>query len=560
MKIGYFTKKDIRNNVSCFLEERAEKHPNKVALYFLPKSDSSHNNLDHNTLTYGELNNKAASIAAGLVEMGVKIRDRIMILLPISPELYISIAGIQRVGAIPVLLDSWARKEQLAHIFNNAQPMGIISTGNVFQLLNKDLNDLNIKLRISIDPHDETLTIELKNLLRNPGQKIVAVEQNDTALITYTTGSSGLPKGANRTHRFLAAQHYALKRLFPYRDGDIDLPVFPVFALNSIASGVSTVLPSIDIGKPAQEDFEVLFHQIQNCGVNCMTLSPSSFRGITAYCKTKGTLLKNISRVLTGGAPISETDISRFVEVAPDSEVWILYGSTEVEPIAYIESKEMLSVEIPKGELNITKVGVNVGRIDQDLKYRFIEINKDSVKNEIDVTTLIVKSGEVGELIVAGEHVCDGYYKNEEAFLRTKIKDKEGVIWHRTGDLGRLDDNGYLWIVGRMHNVIKHNGEYFFPVRPEIILKDLPLVLNAAYLSVDLNTKDCITAVVTFERSVATDSQFQETYRQKIVGVFQKEQIPLDNVIFMEEIPMDVRHHSKVDYNKLRNKLHDVLA
>jgi acyl-CoA synthetase (AMP-forming)/AMP-acid ligase II len=555
MKIGYYQGKNKKNNVVSFLEEHAEQQPDKVAFYFLPKAYAQSGDFIHDSITYRDFNDKTGGLAGGLSEFGIKKNDRVLIFIPISPELYISIAALQRLGAIPVLLDSWSRQEQLAAIVRNSKPRGIIALAAWLQAYEGHLNSFGIGIRISVDEnYDSTKIFGFPNLFSEKSEKIMPVEQNHTALITYTTGSSGVPKGANRTHHFLAAQHYALKRLFPYQQTDIDLPVFPVFALNNIASGITTVLPAIDISKPSLEDSKILLTQISKCKVNCMTLAPSSFRNLAIYCDTKEILLDSISRVLTGGAPVSETDIQRFVHIAPNSSNWILYGSTEVEPIAYVESKEMLSIKLPE-RTNATKVGVNVGKIDKTLRYKFINVETGNITQPVKIQDIDVGKGEIGELVVAGEHVCEGYYRNKEAFARTKIEDVSGTIWHRTGDLARIDSRGYLWIVGRKHNVIKRGSEYFFPVRPEILLKDLPNVTNAAYLDFENNGVRQIAAVVTLKK---TDKNNQQECRKEISEIFEKEELPLDAVIFMEDIPMDVRHHSKVNYDALRQKLYEI--
>ena len=555
MKIGYYPGKHINNNVVSFLEKHARRQPHKIAFYFLSRGVPQLASLAHESITYLDFNSRAGSAAGGFFKLGIRKSDRVIVFVPISPELYISVAALQRIGAIPVLLDSLSRQEQLAVIIKNSRPCGIVAPTTWLRMFEKHLDSLGIGIRIATDENfKEGNTAKLAGLFSGHAREIAPVQQDHTALITYTTGSSGTPKGANRTHRFLAAQHYALKRLFPYNQNDVDLPVFPVFALNNLASGITTVIPAIDISKPSPEDAKILVSQILQLKVNCMTLAPSSFRSLAIYCNETGTTLEGISRVLTGGAPISETDISRFITIAPHSKNWILYGSTEVEPIAYIESKKMLAIKVPK-QINTTKIGVNVGKIDRALHYKFIKIETDDIRKTIDIRKIEVDRGEVGELIVAGEHVCQGYYKNKEAFLRTKIKDKSGTIWHRTGDLARIDHDGYLWVVGRRYNVIKHGDEYFFPVRPEIILKDLPSVANAAYLDFDSKHKQKIVAVVTLKNK---GGEIEERCRKDVSKIFKREKLPLDEVIFMGEIPMDVRHHSKVDYSSLRQKLYEI--
>lgn len=556
MKIGYYPGENIKNNVTFFLEEHAKKQPNKVAFYFPIKKSLQNSDLKHSSITYADFNDMVSKSASGLAKLGIKKGDRVIVFVPISVELYVSIAGLQRFGAIPVLLDSYARQEQLEAIIKNSQPCAIIAPAILIQSFAPLLDAFGINIKVSTDKKPEKdMVVMLSDLFSEEVQGIVSVGQNDTALITYTTGSSGVPKGANRTHRFLAAQHYTLKRLFPYNSTSVDLPVFPVFTLNNIASGITTVIPAINISKPDQQkDSKILLSQIYECKVDCMTLAPSFFRNLAIYCGVNNVSLGSIKRVLTGGAPISEADVKRFKDSTHNADIWILYGSTEVEPIAYIESKKMLSIKSPKRD-NITKIGVNVGKIDKTLQYKFIGIDTGNIHHSIEIQNLEVPEGEVGELVVAGEHVCRSYYRNKEAFVRTKIRDKAGTIWHRTGDLARIDSRRYLWIVGRKHNIIKIKGDYYFPVRPEIILKDLLNVTNAAYLDFTNNGDHRVVAVVTLKKNTKKE---QEKCRKDINKIFAKENLPIEGVVFMEEIPMDVRHHSKVDYNALRQKLYGI--
>ena len=128
-------------------------------------------------------------------------------------------------------------------------------------------------------------------------------------MITFTTGSSGTPKGANRTHRFLAAQHYALHSNIPYEEGDVDLPVFPIFSLNNLAEGVATVIPGFDVGVPSEIDVPALLAQFKACGVTCTTLSPSLLNRLSSFCLKNNIKLPDIRRVVTGGAPVSRLSL-----------------------------------------------------------------------------------------------------------------------------------------------------------------------------------------------------------------------------------------------------------
>lgn len=553
MKLGYYEGKNINNNVSSLLQAQADKNAQKVIFYWLDSNRSVQ------SLTYGNFLAQTAHLAASFRELGINFGDRIIIFLPMTVHLYYAMSALQWIGAIPVVLDSWTRNVHLKTCAEQVRPKAIISIEKAFSLL-ANIPELNaIPIKISVGPITQSYTATLENLLQNKNsEKISPVEQEDTALITFTTGSSGTPKGADRSHRFLAAQHYALNDAIPYQENDIDLPVFPIFSLNNVASGISTILPAFDLGTPRDTDAEVIFTQLNAFHATCTTLSPSLFYKLSSYCLENNHKLANIRRIITGGAPITRTMIKNAMEVAPNVSIKVLYGSTEVEPIAEIDDKTILSVESREDtDLEWVDDGVLVGKIVPGLNYEVITIDKNPIQitSQEDFEKLKVEKGQVGELIVTGEHVCQKYYKNEDAFKRAKIVDATGTIWHRTGDLVRIDESGNFWIVGRVHNVVNRNGKYLFPVRAESLLKRLPFVLTAAYLGMpDSNLGEkAIVTVVTKEKSPQSGDLTQ--YRSRIQEVFGKNNIPVDEIVFLDQIPMDPRHHSKVEYAKLREIL-----
>jgi acyl-CoA synthetase (AMP-forming)/AMP-acid ligase II len=563
-QIGYHDGTNAQNNVTMFVERNAEAFPHRTVFHWLPPerleawSYNLKDPLPHESLDMATFATLVRHTAAGLRELGLRRGDRAIVFVPMSIPLYVAMSGLQRIGAIPVFLDSWARRAQLGASANAVAPKALISFEQAFQLRSQVPQLENIQIKISVGPVSQRHTAALEQLMRSPNEvPVQPVEKEETALVTFTTGSSGTPKGANRTHRFSAAQHYALNRHLPYVDTDADLPVFPIFSLNNIAGGIPTVIPAIDVGVPQEMDSRILQAQIRACNVTCTTLSPSHLNGLSASCLQQGLSMPGLRRVVTGGAPISRDNLVDFRSVAPAAEIWAFYGSTEVEPIARIEVQEMLdSASRASIDPEWVEEGVNVGHIDSGLRYRFLKISKEPISELTREQTwreLEVSSGQVGELVVAGEHVCRDYYNNQEAFVRSKIVDFDGTIWHRSGDLGRLDDQGHLWIVGRIHNLITRQGELVFPVRAEIILRRLPFVQQGALLGMP-DTKYGERTLCVVVPTTGAPSQ-HDAWEQEIRRIFRKHGIPLDGVVFRPSIPMDPRHHSKVEYDVLRNEL-----
>lgn len=547
-KIGFQDGVSKDNNIITYLHRHVELFPDRKALQWLNIS-SQDKPSDHASVSYAELVSQISRIALGLRELGIGKGDRVLIFLPMSVPMYSVMFAVQQIGAAAVFLDSWARRDQLSVSAEIVTPKAMISFEKAFELTRAIVALDSVPIKIVTGPATGEYTATLEALLAlEEEREIEPVAGDDTALITFTTGSSGRPKGANRTHRFLASQHRALNEHLPYTESDVDLPYFPIFSLNNLAGGVNTVLPAVDLAHPSEHDATQIATQIQNCSVTCCTLSPAIFHSVAKHCLDNEITLSGLRRAVTGGAPVSMEMVKAFMKAAPNAEVQVLYGSTEVEPIAHILGDEMLA-------LKKEQKGVCVGHIDTGLRYKFIKIKKDNIDlSKTAWDKLEVDEGSPGELIVCGDHVCGAYYNDAEATERAKIYDADGSIWHRTGDVGVLDSEGHLWLMGRVHNTIIRDDQFFFPVHAELVLQGLSFVAQAAFLGLPdpkLGERTC--AVVTLGKG--EDVTNAEKCIADIRMLLDESNIVTDDIQILEEIPMDPRHHSKVEYTLLREML-----
>ncbi|MBY0414648.1 MAG: AMP-binding protein, partial [Bdellovibrionales bacterium] len=271
-RFGYFDGSNDLNNVASFLKDHKSKFPLRNILTWVNPEDVKNWNGDintpipHQSVKVAELDHLVAILSEEFKNQGIKFGDRVILFLPMSLYMYASMFALQKMGAIPTFLDSWARRDQMGVSAKVAAPAAMISADRAFTYLADVPEIAQIPIKIvagavtSSIPYSARLEVLL--LGKTPANT-AAVEKEHTALITFTTGSSGTPKGADRSHRFLAAQHYALNRHLPYADGDKDLPVFPIFSLNNLAAGVETIIPAIDVGAPAPSDALVLYAQMK---------------------------------------------------------------------------------------------------------------------------------------------------------------------------------------------------------------------------------------------------------------------------------------------------------
>jgi acyl-CoA synthetase (AMP-forming)/AMP-acid ligase II len=517
--------------------------------------------LQHDPFTYKNIHDMVVHVAAGYKKLGLEKGDCALVYVPMIPWLYAGMFAFQMLGVRCIFLDSFARADQLGYVADLCKPKAWLSGERGFAMGKGQPALEAIPIKINMGPSTKTWTARFEDLLETPeAAEPIPVEQEHTALITFTTGSSGTPKGADRSHRFLAAQHYAINACLSYEESDLDLPVFPIFSLNNLAAGVTTVLPAINVAEPADNDAYVLFTQIKGEGITTLTLNPSLLNGLNKYCLEKGETLPGLRRVAAGGAAVSRDVVEEFTRIAPNAELVVMFGSTEAEPMAHISGKEMLAQRsVTEDDPELVDAGVNVGHFADGLQFKFIKIVRGPIEIASDEqwAGLEVPRGSIGELLVAGEHVCRGYFNNPDAFRTAKIRDHNDIVWHRTSDLGRLDERGNIWIVGRIHNVIERDGKYLFPVQAEVVLKRQPYTRLAAYLGVpDKKLGEKTVCVIAPKDTADIQNRKLGAEREaEIRRVMDKNGIPVDQVIFHPDIPMDLRHRSKVEYGILRDEL-----
>ena len=499
------------HNTTSLLDEAAVRHPDRPALVFGEES-----------ITFNQLLRKVKQCANLLKSHGLNPGERVIIMIPMSPELYISMLAIIRCGAVAVFVDPWIPMRQIAAFSAFASPSGFIGIpkSHLLRLLSPKLARVRISASTGSVAFGIPARFSMKALADQPADmEPAAVSPNDPALITFTSGSSGIPKGANRTHGFLKAQHEALCHELDYRDDDIDMPMFPVFALRNLAAGITSVIPEMDFRNVAEVDPCIINRQIQENGVTLVTASPP-FIDQLANLEQPPSLRK----ILTGGAPVTAKQLNQWHTAFPSSEIDIIYGSTEAEPVAHLSSHERLASEDAEGFC--------CGKPTSLLKTRIIEIRKDKVSPE-ELAALTLPQGATGELLVSGKHVCRDYFNNPEAVQENKITEKEGTCWHRMGDTGYFDVDGRFFLTGRVHSTIVRNGKVLHAQMVEAeVEKQLPTAIKVAALE--------------------EDGQLVIVVQGKPAD----HQIDADRIIFTDQpLPLDPRHNSKIDYSKLRKRI-----
>ncbi|MNX52492.1 Long-chain-fatty-acid--CoA ligase [compost metagenome] len=542
------------SNVIAYLDHWAEVTPDRKAIVFpkrlrLDQKLRPDGGIDDETVTYGELSHRVNRLAASLAARGLQAGDRVVVMIPMSLELYTLLLALLKMAVIIVFIDPWVGLPQIKRCIALTEPKAFAGIPMI-QLLGRLSGVLApIPLRLTARGRAMFGEVQLERLLdeEHPPVATQEVAPETTALVTFTTGSTGTPKGANRTHGFLMAQHHALSREMGLRPGDVDLTTLPIFVLNNLAAGVTSVLPKMTSAKPSEVDPRVIVRQIQDHGITTAVGSPAYWKPIADYCQQTGQPLTTLRTLFTGGGPVPPGLLETLRPLMPNGEAYIGYGSTEAEPVAMISATEVCE---ETGALTREGQGNCVGKPAHGIALKVIRIVEGPIEvGPEGLGALELPAGGVGELVVTGDHVGKDYYRNPEAVRENKIRDADGTIWHRLGDVGYLDPSGRIWLVGRVNNLIPHGGRTLYPIQAEAIVHQLPFVGKAALLS---HAGQLVLAITPTNWGSGKQRRLWEEALHEHMTL---NGMPLDQVVFVRKMPVDPRHNVKIDYAKLRRRL-----
>ncbi len=372
-----------------------------------------------------------------------------------------------------------------------------------------------------------------------------------TAAILFTSGSTGIPKGAVYTHAIFAAQVEILRQTYEIEPGEIDLPTFPLFALFAPALGMTAVIPDMDFTRPAKVDPRKIIEAIYQFGVTNMFGSPALIDRVGRYGVEHSVRLPSLRRVISAGAPVRAEVVERFTRLlAPGVQVFTPYGATEALPVSSIGSDEILKETRFKTE---TGAGVCVGRPVHEVKVRITRISDSPVPIWSDDVTVPV--GEIGEIVVQGSVVTKEYFNRPDATALAKIAvpgaERAQSFYHRMGDLGYLDDTGRLWFCGRKSQRVVTPNASLFTLPCEAVFNTHPHVRRTALVGVERKGSTLPVLCVEVEKN-SRPFDLEKLKRELLaLGASQPHTRGIHDILFHSAFPVDVRHNAKIFREKL---------
>jgi len=492
--------------------------------------------------SFGALQEQVTRAAALLWQTGLRPGDEVLVFQPMSAELYVALIALFRLGLVAMFIDPAQGIEHIEQCCALIPPKALIGSpkAHTLRLFSPALRRIprafvvGPRLPGAIPWSDAARLTSLHD--------IHCPEKQDTpALLTFTSGSTGQPKAALRTHGFLLAQHRVLEQHVGGNVGDVSLTTLPIFVLADLASGVTSLIAPGNLSKPGSIDPAPVVAQIERYRPTRAAASPAFWERIIAYCQRSQRQLPHLRAIYAGGAPVFPRVLDSLRQVAPQAEIVAVYGSTEAEPIAHVAW-----ADLHKDDLAAMRAGKGllVGRPVPQLQVRILREQWGKALLPYTATTFDQASqpiGGPGEVVVSGGHVLAGYLHgcgDEETKFRV-----DETIWHRTGDMGYLDAQGRLWLLGRCTARIADRRSTLYPFAVECILSFYPAVRRSAVVAWHGQR----VLALELDRSVSTEEE--EAICQAVAWA------DIDSIRVFKHLPVDKRHNAKIDYPALHTLL-----
>lgn len=524
-------------NLTCMLHERAARHPDRPALVETRRGRDR-------VVTYRELSVRVAGGAELLRSLELDPGSTLWLMHPVSIRLYEVMLAAFHGGLRVMLADPRGGADFLRHVCETARPAAYAGPP-----LAQVLRWKTPAMRAIGKPvlTRGWLPSMVRWNLHAADTLPLDVNDDEPALITFTSGSTGMPKGAVRTHGLLVAQYRALVEPLLLDDGGVDLVTLPVFVLANLAAGLTSVLADTDLAQPGRPRAAAIAAQCDRLGVTRSTASPAFFEGLMSA----EVAMPRFRRIFTGGGPVFPDLVRRLAATLTNTEIHAVYGSTEAEPISHA------AIHQADGRCGVTAAGggLAAGLPAPGTEVRVIRQAWGEPLGPMDgadFDAITLPPGVAGEIVVAGPQVLPGYLDGA-GDSETKIR-VGGRIFHRTGDAGWRDAEGCLWLLGRC------SGRLPAPCQPVSLAFGLPEDAACYPFAVECALR---------ERFPTVRTAALEWMGGRLLVIGENGSDPatidavhhaaaawrIDEVAVLPSIPLDHRHQAKINYPALREML-----
>lgn len=509
--------------------------------------------------TYGDLAKLINQYQRGLGALGLVPGDRVLMLVsPGTDFIALSVAVMGR-GATPVFVDPGIGLERLSRCIKDANPDAFIGSprAHVLRLLKRSLFH-RIKFHVTVSEwsiaggHSLGYLKRFANAPLSPVplpilRKDGSLRAEDCALIAFTSGATGTPKGVIYTNAMLAEQLGIIRDVLGQEGGVRDLTMLPVFSLFNIGLGVASVFPNMPPGKPLALDPAQVVKLVNDLGVESSFGSPTLWHKIAEYALRVGATMPSMKRVFMAGASVPAATLALVHRAIPQGEASTPYGATEALPVTYVTGRELSTREWASAVTG--EKGTPVGKPVRGVSVKVIRPSNDPLRSIEECEEL--PTGEIGEIIVQGPAVSPEYLHRPDANKIGKILDG-GRFWHRMGDVGYLDESGYLYYCGRKAHSIYTSSAVYHSVPLEEIFNALPKVRRSALVGIH-GYKEPAIVVEPLPQFWPENESDRAAFLTELRACADRSPLTrgIKQFFFHKSFPVDPRHNAKIFRDRL---------
>ncbi len=532
-----YTDQTIRN-ISEYLRINATMFPEKPAL------------LHPVSITYKELEAEVDRYSYGLERAGIKSGTKTVLMVPAGPDmLYITFA-LLRISAVLVMIDPGmgvkAMLKALAGI--DADAFIGIPKAHLLRIIRPSAFK-NVKTRLTILNSWFPGAQGVSKFLGNERKKypLMNVDPDGMAAIFFTSGSTGPAKGVVFTACMLNHQIKIIKEQFKISSDETDLCTFPLLGLFAICHGNSSVMADMDMVYPVQLNPGSVVKNIMDFNCTQMFGSPMVLNRLSGYCTEKGIKLNTLRNVISAGAPVYKNILEEFIQlIGIESRIHTPYGATEALPVTDVTSDELALLS----EMPVEENGICIGYPVKGLDVQIIKISDDHIKTWS--SKILTFFDQVGEIAVKGPWVSTEYFNNPEANRMSKIHDDQNnCIWHRMGDLGRIDEHGRLWFYGRKSQRVITGKGTLFTLPCEAVFNRHTLVRRSALVGLPVGDGTIKRPAICIQLKHGNHPSKGLKEELLKIGRSAKLTEEISDIFFFKSFPVDPRHNAKIFREKL---------
>ncbi|MGV8911210.1 MAG: alpha/beta fold hydrolase [Rhodoglobus sp.] len=524
-------------------------------------------------VSWQQLSDRVNRIASGLSAIGVRKGQRVSLLVPPGPTLTAVVYACLRIGAVIVVADAGLGVKGLTRAVRGSWPDFVIGEAPGL-IAARTLGWPGVRISTAQLPKVSAATLGVSYSLRD----LITLGENtplpteprseDDAAILFTSGSTGPAKGVVYRHGQLSALRDVLASHFEVTVDTGLVTGFAPFALLGPALGTRSVTPEMDVSAPRTLTARAVAAAVEASGASMVFLSPAAILNVVA---TAGDLtaddhseLARVHTFLSTGAPISGDMLTSVGELMPNATPHSPYGMTECLLVTDITLE---GIRAAAGDAN---TGVCVGMPIGENRVRISALDEQGAATGAPSS----EPGVLGEIVVSAPHLKDHYDRlwltDREAARETTIEtdavgspnttdapDAPRARWHRTGDVGHLDELGRLWVEGRLPHVIVTSTGPIAPVGAEQDVEGVTAVRRAAVVGVGPHRLRQAVAVV---ETIPPIRRPGLASPELTAAVRESTSLPLVAVLTVRELPTDIRHNSKIDRSRLSEWAERLLA